>query len=142
MWEEGSRPRLCKCPGNVKRRTKGVANLELYKEYAKASFRAFPAMLAEMAEKKRLALKFRAQCDRRTYLDHLVGAFMKMDPDLVFYGNGRVNHARGSPCVATKKAMRAFGRRVATVPSRRLYVLKMSPLQSASKNASTRRTSK
>ena len=94
---------------------KRVANLELYKEYAKASFRAFPAMLAEMSQKKRLALRFRAQCDRRMYLDHLVGAFMKMDPDLVFYGNGRVNHARGSPCVATKKAMRAFGRRVATV---------------------------
>ena len=34
--------------------------------------------------------------------------------DAVFFGQGNVNGARGSPCVGSKKAMRAFARRVQT----------------------------
>ena len=91
--------------------------LEDYEEYCRASAKAAPAFMYEQGHRHRQKLKFRLRVESRKSMDALVKQICgsrKNQIDAVFFGQGNINGARGSPCVGSKKAMRAFARRVRT----------------------------
>ena len=91
--------------------------LENYEKYCQASVRAAPAFMYEQGQVHRNKLKFRLRVESRKNMDALVKEICgsrENKIDAVFFGQGNVNGARGSPCVGSKKAMRAFARRVRT----------------------------
>ena len=96
---------------------KNTCILEHYEAYCHASAVAAPAFMHEQARRHRQKLEFRLRVESRKNMDALVKEICgsrKNKIDAVFFGQGNVNGARGSPCVGSKKAMRAFARRVRT----------------------------
>ena len=91
--------------------------LQTYEKFCQASVRAAPAFMYEQGQVHRNKLKFRLRVESRKNMDALVKEICgsrKNKIDAVFFGQGNVNGARGSPCVGSKKVMRAFARRVRT----------------------------
>ena len=85
--------------------------------YCQASVRAAPAFMYEQGQVHRNKLRFRLRVQSRQNLDALVKEICGSRTrklDAIFFGQGNINGARGSPCVGSKKAMRAFARRVRT----------------------------
>ena len=71
----------------------------------------------EQGQVHRNKLRFRLRVQSRQNLDALVKEICGSRTrklDAIFFGQGNINGARGSPCVGSKKAMRAFARRVRT----------------------------
>ena len=96
---------------------KNTCVLKHYEAYCHASAVAAPAFMHEQARRFRQTLEFRLRVESRKNMDALVKEICgsrENKIDAVFFGQGNVNGARGSPCVGSKKAMRAFARRVQT----------------------------
>ena len=91
--------------------------LQTYEKFCQASVRAAPAFMYEQGQVHRNKLRFRLRVQSRQNLDALVKEICGSRTrklDAIFFGQGNINGARGSPCVGSKKAMRAFARRVRT----------------------------
>eukprot|EP00949_MAST-11_sp_MAST-11-sp1_P003444 g3444.t1 len=100
---------------------KNTCHLAHYEEYFRASLIAATSFMHEQGQVHRNKLKFRLRVESRKNMDTLVKEICgsrKNKIDAVFFGQGNVNGARGSPCVGSKKAMRAFARRVFMLTTR------------------------
>ena len=85
---------------------KNTCHLTQYEEYCRASLNAATSFMHEQGQVHRNKLKFRLRVESRKNMDALVKEICgsrKNKIDAVFFGQGNINGARGSPCVGRRK---------------------------------------